>query len=334
MSSAYAPIAGALDNGKSYNLERVLRSNIVYSDYYRQLCKVTDFMELVDEIYNEVDHCEPWMSGNARGPSTAFCNLFRLCTMELEDAQITHLIRHRDSPYIRALGFLYVRYVVDHKEMPRWFEPYFADDEPIAPSPGGREVPLGAFVRDLVLDQYYFETIFPRIPEVTRRAMAEKIRQLGFSDKPAGCGGLGGSRRGGDGSGRVQSVKEALSVNLGQRAPHVSGAIERGRGIDPAARRGDQRGGGGGGGGRYRDRSRDGRGGGGGGYHPYGRDGGDRGGRRRSRSRSRSRDRDRGARGRDWDRDRDGSRGGGRDRNRDGGYDRRRERSRSRDGRY
>ena len=104
MSSAYAPIAGALDNGKSYNLERVLRSNIVYSDYYRQLCKVTDFMELVDEIYNEVDHCEPWMSGNARGPSTAFCNLFRLCTMELEDAQITHLIRHRDSPYIRALG--------------------------------------------------------------------------------------------------------------------------------------------------------------------------------------------------------------------------------------
>ena len=98
MSSAYAPIAGALDNGKSYNLERVLRSNIVYSDYYRQLCKVTDFMELVDEIYNEVDHCEPWMSGNARGPSTAFCNLFRLCTMELEDAQITHLIRHRDSP--------------------------------------------------------------------------------------------------------------------------------------------------------------------------------------------------------------------------------------------
>ena len=136
MSSAYAPIAGALDNGKSYNLERVLRSNIVYSDYYRQLCKVTDFMELVDEIYNEVDHCEPWMSGNARGPSTAFCNLFRLCTMELEDAQITHLIRHRDSPYIRALGFLYVRYVVDHKEMPRWFEPYFADDEPIAPSPG------------------------------------------------------------------------------------------------------------------------------------------------------------------------------------------------------
>ena len=341
MSSAYAPIAGALDNGKSYNLERVLRSNIVYSDYYRQLCKVTDFMELVDEIYNEVDHCEPWMSGNARGPSTAFCNLFRLCTMELEDAQITHLIRHRDSPYIRALGFLYVRYVVDHKEMPRWFEPYFADDEPIAPSPGGREIPIGAFVRDLVLDQYYFETIFPRIPEVTRRAMAEKIRQLGFSDKPAGCGGLGGSRRGGDGSGRVQSVKEALSVNLGQRAPHVSGAVERGRGIDPEARRdrrgrGDRGGGGGGGygggGGRYRDRSRDGRGGGGGGYHPYGRDGGDRGGRRRSRSRSRSRDGDRGGRVRDWDRD--DRRPGGCDRSRDRGHDRRRERSRSRESRY
>jgi hypothetical protein len=61
-------------------------------------------MELVDEIYNEIEHVEPWMSGNARGPSSAFCLLFRLFTMELEDANIKHLIHHRDSPYIRALG--------------------------------------------------------------------------------------------------------------------------------------------------------------------------------------------------------------------------------------
>ena len=114
MSSAFAPLTGAVDNGKSYNLEKVLRSNIVYSDYYRELCKISDFYELVDEVYNEVDHVEPWMSGNARGPSTAFCLLYRLCVMELDDDQISHLVRHRDSPYIRALGFLYVRYVVDH----------------------------------------------------------------------------------------------------------------------------------------------------------------------------------------------------------------------------
>lgn len=248
MSSAFAPLTGAVDNGKSYNLEKVLRSNIVYSDYYRELCKISDFYELVDEVYNEVDHVEPWMSGNARGPSTAFCLLYRLCVMELDDDQISHLVRHRDSPYIRALGFLYVRYVVDHRSVPRWFEPHLADDEPIAPSPGGREISLGAFVRDLALDQYYFETIFPRIPEVTRRALREKIVALGFPGEPAGCGGLGGSRRGeSDGRQGPKSVKAALSVNLGQRAPHVQ-ALERGRGLDPTSR---------GPGPRDRDRSRD-----------------------------------------------------------------------------
>ena len=113
------------------------------------------------------------MSGNARGPSTAFCLLYRLFTMELDDRNVNHLIRHRDSPYIRALGFLYVRYVRDPKEFGRWFDPFFKDDEEFAPMPGGKNVTIGAFVRDLVLDQYYFETIFPRCPEVTRRALVD-----------------------------------------------------------------------------------------------------------------------------------------------------------------
>jgi pre-mRNA-splicing factor 38B len=32
--------------------------------------------------------------------------------MEIEDNEVKHLINHGDSPYIRALGFLYVRYVL------------------------------------------------------------------------------------------------------------------------------------------------------------------------------------------------------------------------------
>ena len=97
--ASFQPITGAVDNGKSYNMERVLRSNVLNSTYFTQLCKVEDFMDLVDEIYNEVDHVEPWMSGNARGPSTAFCLLYRLFTMELDDRNINHLINHRAVSY-------------------------------------------------------------------------------------------------------------------------------------------------------------------------------------------------------------------------------------------
>ena len=331
-TAAFAPLTGAVDNGKSYNVERVLRSNIVYSDYYRQLCKVTDFMTLVDEMYNEVTHVEPWMSGNARGPSTAFCILYRLFTLApsvasedgehetqmLDDTQIAHLLNHGDSPYIRAIGFLYLRYVCPHKKLITHLEPYFADDERFAPTADPRkETTVGAFVRDLVLDQHYFETIFPRIPEVARRELVRAIAERGFEQQPAGLGGVGGpSRRGEDGRARPQSVKAALSVDVGQRAPHVKRAAERGTfGTDPGSRaregeQGKSRGGDGWRGRgrddgwsrgrrrdddwRPRDRSRDrdrGR------YHPYG--GGGTRERRGSRSRSRSRDRARDDRGGD-----------------------------------
>ena len=331
-TAAFAKLTGAVDNGKSYNVEKVLRSNIVYSDYYRQLCKVTDFMTLVDEMYNEVTHVEPWMSGNARGPSTAFCILYRLFTLAptvasedgdgetqmLEETQIAHLLNHGDSPYIRAIGFLYLRYVCPHKKLIKHLEPYFADDEKFAPTADpNKETTIGAFVRDLVLDQYYFETIFPRIPEVTRRELVRAIRERGYAAEPVGLGGVSGpSRRGDDGRARPQSVKAALSVDVGQRAPHVKRAAERGTfGTDPGSNAGEgERGKSRGGDGwrgrgrddgwsrgrrrdddwRPRDRSRDrdrGR------YHPYG--GGGTRERRGSRSRSRSRDRARDDRGGD-----------------------------------
>ena len=202
-TAAFAKLTGAVDNGKSYNVEKVLRSNIVYSDYYRQLCKVTDFMTLVDEMYNEVTHVEPWMSGNARGPSTAFCILYRLFTLAptvasedgdgetqmLEETQIAHLLNHGDSPYIRAIGFLYLRYVCPHKKLIKHLEPYFADDEKFAPTADpNKETTIGAFVRDLVLDQYYFETIFPRIPEVTRRELVRAMRERGYAAEAGGLG--------------------------------------------------------------------------------------------------------------------------------------------------
>ena len=327
-TAAFAKLTGAVDNGKSYNVEKVLRSNIVYSDYYRQLCKVTDFMTLVDEMYNEVTHVEPWMSGNARGPSTAFCILYRLFTLAptvasedgdgetqmLEETQIAHLLNHGDSPYIRAIGFLYLRYVCPHKKLIKHLEPYFADDEKFAPTADpNKETTIGAFVRDLVLDQYYFETIFPRIPEVTRRELVRAIRERGYAAEPVGLGGVSGpSRRGDDGRARPQSVKAALSVDVGQRAPHVKGAGERGRGFDQGPRARDHARFGGARGSRGRDggwdrgrrrddwrderpprdRSRDGDRGR---YHPYGGGGGRE--RRGSRSRSRSRDRVRDGRG-------------------------------------
>ncbi|XP_058185422.1 pre-mRNA splicing factor SR-like 1 isoform X4 [Rhododendron vialii] len=110
-------------------LEKVLCMNILSSDYFKELYRLKTYHEVVDEIYNQVDHVEPWMTGNCRGPSTAFCLLYKFFTMKLTVKQMHGLLKHPDSPYIRAVGFLYLRIAGDPKTLWSWFEPYVKDDE-------------------------------------------------------------------------------------------------------------------------------------------------------------------------------------------------------------
>lgn len=86
----------------THNLEVVLNTNVVESRYFASL-HTFEFDALVDEIYNAVTHVEPWMSGGARGPSTAFCILKRLCVLGLSPRNIRTLLSHPDSPFIRAV---------------------------------------------------------------------------------------------------------------------------------------------------------------------------------------------------------------------------------------
>ncbi|XP_028800570.1 pre-mRNA splicing factor SR-like 1 isoform X2 [Neltuma alba] len=110
-------------------IEKVLCMNILSSDYFKELYRLKTYHEVIDEIYNQVDHVEPWMTGNCRGPSTSFCLLYKFFTMKLTVKQMHGLLKHPDSPYIRAVGFLYLRYVADPKTLWNWFEPYVKDEE-------------------------------------------------------------------------------------------------------------------------------------------------------------------------------------------------------------
>lgn len=88
-----------------FGLESVLRQNIVNSEYYRSSCVTLQTVsDVVDEIYNSVQHLEPWMSGNARGPSSAFCLMHRLFTIKVTEDELQSMIDHEDSPYIRAVS--------------------------------------------------------------------------------------------------------------------------------------------------------------------------------------------------------------------------------------
>ena len=258
------------------------------------------------------------MAGRAsRGASSAFCLLHRLGELAPNSNQIKLMLDHGDSPYIRAVALLYLRYVANPRTLWSWFEAYLKDGEELSlsPAPAGGEakkVTLGLFARELLLDPFYFETIFPRIPKPVADDFEGRLRALGLATRAVGNAGLGGpSRRGG--AAQPSSVKSALMVSL---APNQRGRGGGGSGGGPSSRRersrSPHRGGvGGGGWDRERDRRRDGDRGE---SSPY---------RRRSRSRSRSRspsyhhrrrDDDRDFRGRDRgrdDRDSRDYRGGG-----------------------
>lgn len=133
------------------------------------------------------------------------------------------------------IGFLYLRYCCNPRDLWRWFKKYMHDDEEFVPSPEGlgSRVRMGDFVREILLDQYYFETIFPRIPKTVADEIKDNLKAMGLSTVPVGNAGQGGpSRRGVDGGGRrPASVKASLSVAMGQRAPNRAGAREEGRGL-------------------------------------------------------------------------------------------------------
>lgn len=149
-------------NTTTFNLESVLRQNILDSRYYcNTVVTLSSWQEVVDEIYYSVKDCEPWLGGNARGASTAFCLLHRLFELRPTVQEVRNLLDHPDSPYIRAvcllvlhegvtdaptqpvhrkptmallttttqIGLLYLRYVGNPKQLWEWFLKYIRDPE-------------------------------------------------------------------------------------------------------------------------------------------------------------------------------------------------------------
>ncbi|XP_056175926.1 pre-mRNA splicing factor SR-like 1 isoform X2 [Syzygium oleosum] len=201
-------------------LEKVLCMNILSSDYFKELYRLKTYHEVIDEIYNQVDHVEPWMTGNCRGPSTAFCLLYKFFTMKLTVKQMHGLLKHPDSPYIRAIGFLYLRYAADPKTLWSWCEPYVKDEEEFSPGSNGRMTTMGVYLRDLLLGQYYFDTLFPRIPVPVLRQIVANLEKMKLPSKHSGVTGDTTRHGSEETARRPPSVKASLSVSFGQRAPH------------------------------------------------------------------------------------------------------------------
>merc|ERR1719273_443122 len=189
------------------NMNPLILTNIQNSPYFKvNLFEIKTYHEVVDEIYYKVTHLEPWekgsrktsgqtgMCGGVRGVgaggivSSAYCLLYKLFTLKLTSKQVYGLMNHADSPYIRGLGFMYVRFTQPPADLLEWFEDYLDDEEVIdVKAGGGKEITIGEMVKQFLTKLEWFDTRFPRIPinvqkEITDYFEQRKKYAVGYDD--------------------------------------------------------------------------------------------------------------------------------------------------------
>ena len=102
---------------------------------------------------------------------------------------MTLMLDHVDSPYIRCVGFLFLRYVAPPSDLWGWYQPYLYDEEPvkIRANPSASESTVGEFVRGLLTELEYYGTRLPRLPVALEREVkvnllaAEKVEERALS---------------------------------------------------------------------------------------------------------------------------------------------------------
>eukprot|EP00797_Seminavis_robusta_P005238 Sro1343_g264640.1 splicing factor 38B (434) ;mRNA; r:18348-20148 len=171
----------------SFRFEPLLLDNIKKSSYFVKVCReIKDWTALVDEIYYKVDHMEPWAPGGVKTPSMGFSLLLRLLTMRSTTNQMELMLKHVDSAYIRAVGFLYLRYSCEPEHLFKWFQPYLYDEEPIQVGAGKKKAgnnnnksneTIGSFVRSLLSRRDYYGTMLPRLPIQIERNVQVQLLQ-------------------------------------------------------------------------------------------------------------------------------------------------------------
>lgn len=188
-------------NKESMNLNSMILTNIQSSTYYKtKLSELKTYHEIIDEIYYRVNHLEPWekgsrrtqgltgMCGGVRGVggggivSTCFCLLYKLYTLKLSKKQVIGLMTHADSPYIRALGFMYIRFTQDPQTLYSWYDEYLEDEEEVdVKAGGGNTMKIGLILRQWLTRLEWFDTLFPRIPVPIQNEIMFNLRTR-FSD--------------------------------------------------------------------------------------------------------------------------------------------------------
>jgi len=163
-------------NKKTYGFPSVVQSHILDARYFETtLMLIQGFDDLIDEATNYVKSVEPYMPDSTTMPSPFFCIVYRLFTLGLDGRQVRKLIDRTDSPYVRCMGFVYLRFGLHTDKLWGWFGDYVMDDEDFQPTGSGSWTTIGDFVESLLIKEKYYTTLLPRVSGGVRRQLEERL---------------------------------------------------------------------------------------------------------------------------------------------------------------
>ncbi|KAI3388404.1 hypothetical protein SNEBB_006386 [Seison nebaliae] len=155
------------------------------------------YHEVITEIERKVTHLEPWekgthktkglngMCGGVRGVggggivSTAFCILYKLYTLKLTRKQLNGLINVKSSPYVRAIGFMWIRFALKPSNYLEWYEDHLRDKREIdVKAGGGRMLEMGKLLALWLTGATWYDIRFPRVPPNELKRIEYKIHRL------------------------------------------------------------------------------------------------------------------------------------------------------------
>lgn len=85
---------------------------------------------------------------------------------------------HPDSPYIRGIGFLFVRYLVNPEKLMDWFVPYFEDETEIQIDELDSEPQtIAKLARMLLTKHEYYNTHLPRLTHKHKTAVEQALKE-------------------------------------------------------------------------------------------------------------------------------------------------------------
>ncbi|CAE8583796.1 unnamed protein product, partial [Polarella glacialis] len=128
--------AGPLEivNTKTYGFSTLLQTHVVESAHFKALISHESFEQMIEEMHQFVESIEPYMTNSNTTPSAMFACLYRLFTMGIDSRQLRRLMENPDNPYIRCVGFLFVRFGLPPDHLWNWLGEYVLDDEELRPA--------------------------------------------------------------------------------------------------------------------------------------------------------------------------------------------------------